>query len=186
MNNIINLAGLYWWRHILITCPSFLHLDHSAPGGKKGLKSLVYIHLLSVRALRVCASIETLYYSAWVPRWDVLGLKLLLCLNWQDKTLSWGSSAGLIVKIVWGGETQLKMVSNHPCWYSVSDNTETYKYKQFTWFNVMSVSEITTCQSVVGFLTRLTVNHLTDTPADSNRRLTAGVRSPPSGWIKVC
>ncbi len=26
---------------------------------------------------------ETLYHSAWVPRWDVLGLKLL-CLNWQD------------------------------------------------------------------------------------------------------
>ncbi len=32
----------------------------------------------------------------------------------------------------------------------------------------MSVSEITTCQSVVGFLTRLTVNHFTDTPANSN------------------
>ncbi len=26
---------------------------------------------------------ETLCHSAWVPRWDVLGLKLL-CLNWQD------------------------------------------------------------------------------------------------------
>ncbi len=50
----------------------------------------------------------------------------------------------------------------------------------------MSVSEITTCQSIVGFLTRLTVNHLTDTPANSNCRLTAGVRLPPSGWIKVC
>ncbi len=30
---------------------------------------------------------ETLYHSAWVPRWDVLGLnglQLLYCLNWQD------------------------------------------------------------------------------------------------------
>ncbi len=26
---------------------------------------------------------EMLCHSAWVPRWDVLGLKLL-CLNWQD------------------------------------------------------------------------------------------------------
>ncbi len=54
------------------------------------------------------------------------------------------------------------------------------------------VSEITTCKSVVGFLTRLTVNHLalsksvTDTQANSNCRLTAGVRLPPSGWLKIC
>ncbi len=34
----------------------------------------------------VCARrrAETLCHSAWVPRWDVLGLKLLYCLNWQD------------------------------------------------------------------------------------------------------
>ncbi len=42
-----------------------------------------------LRRLSVCARrhAETLYHSAWVPRWDVLGLnglKLLYCLNWQD------------------------------------------------------------------------------------------------------
>ncbi len=75
---------------------------------------VIGIHLLSEKA--ICsgasgvraASIEMLYHSAWVPHWDVLGLKLLLCLNWQDKThenekLSWGSSTGLIVNIVLGG-----------------------------------------------------------------------------------
>ncbi len=38
-----------------------------------------------LRRLSVCARrrAETLCHSAWVPRWDVLGLKLL-CLNWQD------------------------------------------------------------------------------------------------------
>ncbi len=44
----------------------------------------------------------------------------------------------------------------------------------------MSVSEIKTYQSVGGFLTRLTVNNLTDTPAISTCRLTAGVRLPAS------
>ncbi len=39
-----------------------------------------------LRRLSVCARrhAETLYHSAWAPRWDVLGLKLLYCLNWQD------------------------------------------------------------------------------------------------------
>ncbi len=42
-----------------------------------------------LRRLSVCARrhAETLCHSAWVPRWDVLGLnglKLLYCLNWQD------------------------------------------------------------------------------------------------------
>ncbi len=53
------------------------------------------IHLLCEKAICSGASgvravsIDTLYHSAWVPDWDVLGLnglKLLLCLNWKDKT----------------------------------------------------------------------------------------------------
>ncbi len=44
-----------------------------------------YSTAVSEGYLFVCA--ETLCHSAWVPRWDVLGLnglKLLYCLNWQD------------------------------------------------------------------------------------------------------
>ncbi len=78
------------------------------------IKKIIILHLfLSVPAATVGGTgtpWHTRGYApgAWVPHWDVLGLKLLLCLNWQDKTredetLSWGSSAGLIVNIVWGG-----------------------------------------------------------------------------------
>ncbi len=89
------------------------------PGRKKvwePLPQAIGIHLLSEKAicsgtLGVCAaSIETLYncVSTKLRCLGLKWLKLLLCLNWHDKTrenekLSWGSSTGLIVNLVLGG-----------------------------------------------------------------------------------
>ncbi len=134
----------------------------------------------------------TLCHSAWVPRWDVLGLNglKLLCLNWQDlkhvriKKLSWGSSTGLIVKIVLGGWNPPKkglepplpgiacvIILKHKYITSLPDSIDGW-----------AVSEITTCQSVVGFLTRTNRKSFYH---HSHCRLTAGVRLPSSGWLKI-